>query len=212
MLHRLPGGLLALAAVVAAGCGPLDHSGQRSLVTDETPLGTRRAEVHAWQLANDWCEARTWTRSDEYVTCVPRAYEGREDDRLHTFFRFEGDVAVASAVYAPVPCTHRDCTFPLGVTTALEDAPFVVFDDGLVTAPTTAGREAALSIQMPGDQARLMDALSRELVARYGLPAWTSASGTAMVWHAPREQVGLFLAADGMWTVETHQLSPGYGS
>src|SRR4051812_8193149 len=97
--------MFAAAAAVVAACGPLDHSGQRGLVTDETPLGMSRADVRVWNLANDWCQARTWERSDEYVTCTPRVYEGHEDQRLHAVYRFENDTTVASAVYAPVPCT-----------------------------------------------------------------------------------------------------------
>jgi hypothetical protein len=113
---------------------------------------------------------------------------------------------VASAVYAPVPCTHRDCRWPIGVTTSLQDPPFVMFDAGLVDQPTEVGQQAALQIIMPGDQARTMAALQRELVARYGAPDWTSADGTAMTWHTRGDTIGLFLSGDGLWSVETHEL------
>lgn len=201
-------GMASLIALALA-CGPLDRSYRRPLVTDETPLGATRAQVKAWSLDHDWCAARTWDDSDEYVTCTPRAYEGREDDRIHSFFRFEGGALTATAVYAPVACTHAGCSLPIGVSTSLEGPPFIAFDGGLVARPTEAGRGAALAIQMPGDQRRLIEAMRTELVARHGAPDWTSPDGTAMVWDRPSERTGLFLSADALWTVETHERPAG---
>lgn len=201
---------MAVAAVVTAACGPLDRSGARPLVTDGTQLGATRADVKTWHLAHDWCVGRTWASSDEYVTCAPRAYEGQASDRLRSYFRFDGGRQTASAVYAPVPCTRKDCRRPMGVDTALEGPPFVAFDAGLVARPTSAGRDDALAIELPADQRRLLDALALELERRYGPPDWTSPTGTARVWYEGGERIGLFLSRDGLWTVETHEAS-GYG-
>lgn len=199
---------------LVAACGPLDRSGRRPLVIDVTPLGTSRAGVKAWHLDNDWCGARTWEQSDEYVTCAPRAYRPgggsrSGDERIRSFFHFTGETMDASVVFAPVVCTHTDCNLRLGVDGWKAGPPFIVFGAGLIATPTTAGRDAAQSYEMPGDQRRLLDAMKLELVRRYGEPDWTSANGAAMTWHQPTDEIGLFLAADALWTVETHQVPQG---
>ncbi|HVV81571.1 MAG TPA: hypothetical protein VHE35_00785 [Kofleriaceae bacterium] len=197
------------AALLAAGCAPLETTGQRGLVTDQTPLGTTREEVRSWHLAHDWCAARTWEQSDEYITCSPQVYEGHDDRHIHAFFRYDGDTMVSSAVYVPISCTRPDCHWPLGVSTSLEEPPYVEFKHGLIARPTEAGRATALGITMPADQQRNMDALRIELADRYGQPDWTSPAGTGMTWHTPNEDIGLFLSADGLWTIETHELPQG---
>ena len=195
---------IAVACIaVASACAPINHDVRRPLVTDQTPLGMTRADVKAWHLAHGWCVGRTWPSSDEYETCLPYGDAGTSSPPIRSLFHFEGDVMVSAAVYAPVSC-GRVC-LQVDVHTSNAGPPFVVFDQGLVATPTTAGQSSPLEVEVPADQHRALDAMRVELTARYGEPAWINPTGTAMQWSSSHETIGLFLSADARWTVETHE-------
>lgn len=195
-----------MAAVLAAGCGPLDRPKDRPLVVDETPLGTPRGEVKRWHEDHDWCVQRRWDHTDEYTLCNDPLVGGRQHEGpIRSFFRFEGDRLVASAVYAPVACKSSGCTSPIQVQTSLEGPPFVIFDEGLTASSVDAGREAPPDVELSKEVHDLVAALRQELEGRFGPPAWINERKTAMVWQAEARKIGLFVSADARWVVEAHQ-------
>jgi hypothetical protein len=199
-----------LVAAAVAACGPVDKSAKRPLVSDETPLGMARAEVKSWHTGHDWCVGRTWEESDEYVPCNDPVMKGAgAEGPIRSFFHFDGERLISSAVYAPVSCTRAACRHPIQVGTELEGPPFIAFDAGLTETPVDAGRGAPPEIELNEDVHNTMDAMRKELERRFGAPVWKNAQETAMVWQGTGEQVGLFVSADARWVVEAHQANGG---
>lgn len=203
--------VLIAALISALGCGGGAHSLRRTLVTDDVPAGAERARVRAWLLDHDWCQARSWESTDEYRSCERSPYLNPSTRSMYSLFRYEGGRVASIAIFVPVPCRmygRCDRLFPHpGVR---RDQPFVDPRKGLVDDLVGEGRKATPTPDpVPSMQRRLIDGLAVELEARYGAPESKNEVATAIVWRTSSgEEIGLFLAPNGQWVVETHEFPP----
>jgi hypothetical protein len=70
-------------------------------------------------------------------------------------------------------------------------------------------------VGMPDMQQRMFDALAAELGHRFGRPTWQDELRYGVTWASRTSETGLFVAGNGGWVVETHEvrgLPPGAAS
>ncbi|MBX3159210.1 MAG: hypothetical protein KF773_24795 [Deltaproteobacteria bacterium] len=198
-----------MAFVVGCNVGPSTLPTQRPLVADQLPYLVDRADVQRWFLRNDWCRRRTWAQTDEFVICNPRPYLNPTTPAMYTLARYddEGRV-VAFAVFTPVPCRmYGRCDGILGRTFYAAEDEFVDRSNGLRQHLADRGRAVEPQrVGLPDMQQRMFDALTAELGHRFGRPTWQDDLRYGVTWASRTSEVGLFVAGNGGWLVETHEI------
>ena len=202
--------LLLLMFLGCAATEPTPNTpARRALVTDSLPFLVPRNDVRAWHQHNDWCLARQWPQSDEFVLCNRQPYMNARTPPQHTFVRYdETGRSIAYATFAPVPCRmYGRCDQIYGRTWWRDDHAFVDHVQGLLDNLAQRGRNTAPEdVAPPEMQADDFGALAGELNTRFGAPTWRDAYGET--WATRTAEIGLFVAGRGGWVVETHELKP----
>jgi hypothetical protein len=164
--------------VTLVGCGGSQAALRRPLVTDQTPLGTPRAQVVDWHREHGWCA----DDSPHPAMLVFRPCDRPNRDQMFVMLAFADDSLSAAivSIFAPPPTAPRR-SLP---------APFP-------PPRRKTERDVALDI---------MDALAVELAARYGPP--TQSSWTEKRWERPGESIRLSwvdLGAEMYMVSEAHE-------
>ncbi|MBV8760669.1 MAG: hypothetical protein JO257_25475 [Deltaproteobacteria bacterium] len=204
-----------LLLLLFLGCAATEPAPQtparRALVTDSLPFLVPRAQVRAWHEHNDWCLARQWPQSDEFVVCNRQPYLNSRTPPQHTFVRYDAaQRSISYATFAPVPCRmYGRCDGVYGRTWWRDDHDFVDHEQGLLDNLAQRGRneppEETAPPEMQTDDFR---ALAQELDTRFGARTWADAHGYGATWATRTAEIGLFVAGKGGWVVETHELRP----
>jgi hypothetical protein len=204
--------LLLLFLVGCAATEPVPTApAHRALVTDQLPFLVSRSDVRAWHDHNDWCLARQWPQSDEFVVCNRQPYMNSRTPPQHTFVRYDAaGRSIAYATFAPVPCRmYGRCDRIYGRTWWRDDHVFVDHTQGLLDNLAQRGRNTPPEAVAPPEmQADDFAALANELNARFGAPTWRDPTGYGETWATRTAEIGLFVAGKGGWVVETHELRP----
>jgi len=200
-------GALAAAVVALVACG--GASLRRSLVTDQTPLGSTRAHVRAWFAANGWCGGAAPGRWKSDDRDVYRPCSGPDRHRIVTDLWFARDRLFFAWVYVRVPSDESPSTTPIWFGVG---APSTVsYEPGSGSEPPSRppGRrpmrdsdDSRVSAEMA---AALIDALSVEIEARYGKPC--QREPMRRVWKTRRESI--YMRVHRGWIVEAHAHSFG---
>ena len=197
------------------GCAATEPTPQapahRALVTDSLPFLVPRAQVRAWHDHNDWCLARQWPQSDEFILCNRQPYLNARTPPEHTFVRYDAaGRSIAYATFAPVPCRlYGRCDRIYGRTLWRDDHQYVDVEQGLLDNLAQRGRNTEPEVVGPPEmQADDFAALAQELNARFGEPTWRDPNGYGATWATRTAEIGLFIAGKGGWVVETHELRP----
>ncbi len=196
-------GALLATMFTLVGCG--GTSLRRSLVTDETPLGTPRHRAITWHLENGWClDESPHPAMDQLHPCA-----GPDRHRMRVMLAFSADEALVAAVVTvnvPPPREPRPLLLPA--------AERRTTPDGVPLAPErrtphgfgrhTSSRDVAIDV---------MDALASELTARYGPPQ--TSTWTERRWTTRTKNIRLSwreLVEDIFVVIEEHHaLGPGTG-
>ena len=202
-----------LALLILVGCAATEPAPQtparRALVTDNLPFLVPREQVRAWHEHNDWCLARQWAESDEFVLCNRQPYLNARTPPEHTFVRYDAaGRSIAYATFAPVPCRlYGRCDRIYGRTWWRDDHDYVDHERGLLDNLAQRGRNEPMeSVEPPEMQAEDFAAFAQELNTRFGPATWTDPRGYGATWETTTAEIGLFVAGKGGWVVETHEL------
>jgi hypothetical protein len=204
--------LVAVATLVALGChaGPAETlPDRRALVTDSLAYLAHRATVRAWHDQHDWCRRRVWASADEFVICDPHPYINLRTPPMYALARYDSaDRLVAFAIFTPVPCRmYGHCDRIYGRTTYGPELDFVDHHSGPYEHLADRGRNVPPhDMELPIMQHRMFDALARELLRRFGTPTWQDPRRYGLTWSTRTSEIGLFVAGNGGWVVETHEL------
>jgi hypothetical protein len=204
--------LAAVATLVALGCyvePPATLPDHRSMATDDLAYLASRATVRAWHDHNNWCRRRTWAAADEFVICDPHPYLNLKTPPMYALARCDKtDRLVAIAIFTPVPCRmYGRCDRIYGRTTFGPELDFVDHKSGPYDHLADRGRNVpAHDMELPSMQHRMLDALAREPLRRFGTPTWQDPHRYGMTWSTRTSEIGLFVAGSGGWVVETHEL------
>ena len=208
--------LLLLMFLGCAATEPAPNTpARRALVTDSLPFLVSRSDVRAWHEHNDWCLARQWPQSDEFVVCNRQPYMNARTPPQHTFVRYDAaGRSISYATFAPVPCRlYGRCDRIYGRTWWRDDHAFVDINQGLLDNLAQRGRNTEPEpVGPPEMQADDFAAMAGELNMRFGAPTWRDANGYGETWATRTAEIGLFVAGKGGWVVETHELRPAVES
>ena len=84
---------------------------------------------------------------------------------------------------------------------------FVDHSNGLYPHLADRGRaESNSGIELPSMQVKMFDALAAELHRRFGAPGWQDPHRFGATWTTQTSSIGLFVAGNGGWVVETHEM------
>jgi len=202
--------LLVVIALVGCSIGPpAKLPERRPLVTDNLTYGVTREGVRAWMASNDWCMRRMWPATDEFVICNRHPYLNMNTPAMYSLVRYDAaQRSVAFAVFTPVPCRmYGRCDRIYGRTVYASEHDFVGLDVGLYDHLADRGRSVEPHVMpMPAMQQLMFDALSPELGKRFGAPTWLDPRHYGGTWQTPTSEIGLFVAGNGGWVVETHEM------
>ena len=182
----------------------------RPLVVDNVPYGANRQAARAWHLAHGWCVRRTWPTTDEFERCDPRPQANPTIQPIFTIIRYDASGgSVSYALFTPVQFLDPDRGARLHwwESKTNPDHEFVDPASGLLTGLASRGRAISQPSYPPEEeQWRLFDALAAELDKRCGKRAWAEDRGWGAIWHTKASEIGLFIASNGHWIIETHEL------
>src|SRR6266540_4745289 len=92
-------GAILATLVTLVGCGGSQRALRRPLVTDETPLGTPRAQVVDWHREHGWCA----DESPHPAMAVFRPCDRPNRDQIVVMLAFANDKLAAASVYVEAP-------------------------------------------------------------------------------------------------------------
>lgn len=202
-------GLLVIAACYVEP--PAQPPPRRPLVTDNLPYLVERDKVRAWHDRNDWCLRRQWPATDEFVICNRHPYLNPTTPAMYALVRYDAQQrAIAYAVFTPVPCRmYGRCDAIYGRTLYADEHDFVDHFSGLYDNLADRGRnEERQHVELPEMQRLMMNALTPEMMKRFGHPTWEDPLRYGVTWATRTSTIGLFVAGKGGWVVETHELRP----
>ena len=210
---RVPNMRLLLLLGLLAACMPPPPP-PRPLVVDNVPYGANRQAVRGWHQAHGWCMLRTWPTTDEFERCDPRPEANPTFQPIFTIIRYDASGgSISYALFVPVRFMEVEGSYVRGdhlhwwESKTTPDHDFVDPATGLMTDLASHGR----AIDQPSfppeeEQWRLFDALAAELDHRAGKRAWAEDRGWGAIWKTKASEMGLFIASNGHWIVETHEL------
>lgn len=180
-VRRVTCGVFLATRFTLVGCG--GTSLRRPLVTDQTPLGSTRAQVVAWHRANGWCQTNFPPELRRTDVASFRPCDRPDRHRLSVLLAFSRrDELVGAVVTVHVPRPAES-----------------------VSRTGVLPRRSS-----PRDQAiNVVEGLAVELEARYGAPL--KKSWTERAWATRTELVELRwveIAEDIFIVTETHQPQP----
>lgn len=190
---------------------PAQPPPRRPLVTDNLPYLVERDKVRAWHDHNDWCMRRQWPGTDEFVICNRHPYLNRTTPAMYALVKYDSaQRAIAYAVFTPVPCRmYGRCDEVYGRTLYADEHDFVDHFSGLLDNLANRGRsEERQTVELPEMQRLMMNALTPEMMRRFGQPTWADPLHYGVTWATRTSTIGLFVAGRGGWVVETHELRP----
>jgi hypothetical protein len=200
---------LLMVVWLLASCVPEQLPAHRPMVVDAIPYGANRAEIRAWHLAHGWCIRRVWPTTDEFVRCDLRPEANPTFPAVFSMIRYDAaGWSISYAVFAPVQHIFNFMPFE-----RLLDPDHELVDpaEGLYLDLADRGRAIERPRANPRLRTRrLFAALADELDQRCGKPTWKSAWGET--WQTKRTELGLFVASNGHWIIETHEVKPQYFS
>jgi hypothetical protein len=203
--------LLLFLACLVIGCMPPPPP-PRPLVVDNVPYGANREAARAWHLAHGWCIRRTWPTTDEFERCDPRPQANPTVVPIFTIIGYDANGgSVSYVLFTPVQFLSRERAMHLRwwESKTNPDQEFVDPASGLLTGLAARGRAIHQPSYPPEEeQWRLFDALAAELDKRAGKRAWAEDRGWGAIWRMKASEIGLFVASNGHWIVETHELTP----
>jgi hypothetical protein len=179
----------------------------RSLVTDQLPYHLERDKVRAWHAANDWCIRRVWPQTDEFVVCNTQ-YINLKTPPMYSMASYDVEgKTIAYATFTPVPCRMYGRCDGVFRTVYASEHEFVDHSNGLYPHLAERGRgDDTAAIQLPSMQLKMFDALAVELDRRFGAPEWQDPHRFGATWMTTSSVIGLFVAGNGGWVVETHEM------
>jgi hypothetical protein len=204
---------LLLVVWLLASCVPEQLPAHRPMVVDNVPYGIDRWVVRAWHFAHDWCLRREWPTTDEFVRCEAHPYINPTTPSMFSLIRYDDSGwSVAYAVFTPVPCTMEGrCDQVVGRTRVNADREFVEPGVGLYLDLAERGRALQrANTSVPDMQGRLYSALRSEIASRRVVHTWSDEHGFGETWETRNTELGLFVASNGAWVVETHEVKPSY--
>lgn len=182
----------------------------RPLVTDQLPYKLERDKVRAWHAANNWCLRRVWPATDEFVVCSWN-YQNLRTPPMYSMTAYDSqNRSIAYATFTPVPCRMYGRCDHMFRTTYPSEHEFVDHFNGLYPNLAQRGRAEEMADSayrvLPSMPQKMFDALQAELQRRFGAPDWQAPHKFGATWATPTSVIGLFVAGNGGWVVETHEM------